>query len=95
MRLSEASLGDVKEYIRVLDGNDDALIRNIMSSARGFVLSYTGLSAEEADENEEIYAAFLCLCSDMFDNRGYTVQNDRLNPIVKTILDMHRTNCIG
>ena len=97
MKLSEISADIVCRYIRLTDddGEDKALIAGIMESARAYILSYTGLAAEEADEIADFQYAFLCLCSDMYNTRDMTVQQDKLNPIAKCILDMHRTNCIG
>ena len=50
VRLSGVTLEDVKNYIRVLDNEDDKLISDIMSAAKGYILSYTNLTAEQTDE---------------------------------------------
>lgn len=96
MKLGEIQLDDVRSYLRLTEDEheDDALITAIMSSATSFILNYTGLTAEQADEISDFQYAFLCLCSDMYNNRDMTVQQDKLNPIAKCILDMHRANCI-
>ncbi len=97
MKLGEIKLDDVRKYLRLTEDEheDDALIEGIMSSARSFILSYTDLTAEEADGINDFQYAFLCLCSDMYNIRDMTVQQDKLNPIAKCTLDMHRANCIG
>lgn len=93
MKLSEIATDTigVKEYLRISD--DEAItISTIMEAAKSFILSYTGLTIEQADEHDELAVAFLCLCSDMFDNRQMTVKNDKLNPAVEIILHMHSVN---
>jgi len=94
MKLSEVSADNisVKEYLRISDDDEATTISTIMKAAKSFVLSYTGLTIEQADEHEELAIAFLCLCSDMFDSRQMTVQNDKLNPTVDIILRMHSVN---
>ena len=97
MKLSEITADVVCRYLRLTDDDSEgkALIDGIMESARAYILSYTGLTNEEADKIADFQYAFLCLCSDMYNTRDMTVQQDKLNPIAKCILDMHRTNCIG
>ncbi len=95
MKLSEISLAEIKEYIRETDGSHDGLITDIISAARGYILSYTGLSAEEADGISELCIALKCLCADMYDSRTASVSSEKENPIVRTILNMHRRNLIG
>ncbi len=95
MKLSEVSLAEVKEYIRETGDSFDSLITNIISAARGYILSYTGLSAEEADGIPELCIALKCLCADMYDARTASVSAEKKNPIVWAILDMHRRNLIG
>lgn len=97
MKLGEISEDVVCRYIRLTDdeAEEKTLIPGIMETAKAYILSYTGLTKEEADKIEDFQYAFLCLCSDMYNTRDMTVQQDKLNPIAKCILDMHRVNCIG
>lgn len=97
MKLSAISEDIVCRYIRLTDDDaeEKALIPGIMETAKAYILGYTGLTEEEADKTEDFQYAFLCLCSDMYNTRDMCVQQDRLNPIAKCILDMHRVNCIG
>lgn len=92
MKLSQITLEDTKAYLRVTENDEDNTITTIMEAAKSFILSYTALSEQQADEHAEFSVAFFCLCSDMFDNRQYTVTNDKLNPTVQTILGMHAVN---
>lgn len=94
VKLSNVSLDDVKNYIRVTGNEDDVLITDIMSAATGYILSYTELSAEEADAFPEMTIALKCLCADMYDVRTAYVSTEKENPIVRNILDMHRRNLV-
>lgn len=94
VKLSGVTLEDVKNYIRVLDNEDDKLISDIMSAAKGYILSYTSLRLEEADELSEMVIAFKCLCADMYDVRTASVSTEKENPIVRNILNMHRRNLV-
>ena len=93
--LSTITLNDIKNYLRITDTDDDSLLTIIMVAATSYILSYTALTAEEADTIAELPIALMCLCSDMYDVRTSQASNDKQNPIVSTVLNMHRRNCIG
>ena len=93
--LSTITLNDVKNYLRITDTDDDSLLEIILAAATSYILSFTALTAEEADLIPELSIALMCLCSDMYDVRTSQASNDKQNPIVSTILNMHRRNCIG
>ena len=62
MKLSDA-IGNVKDYLRVVDDTDNTLITAIMAAAKQTVLSYTGLTAAQADDYEDLTIAYLIICS--------------------------------
>ena len=95
MKISEVTLTEVKSYLRITDTDDDSLLEIILAAATSYILSYTALTAEEADTITELSIALMCLCSDMYDVRTSQASNDKQNPIVSTVLNMHRRNCIG
>ena len=92
MKLSEIALENVKGYLRVSDSDEDTTITTILTSAKQYILSHTGLTAEQADSYEDLCIACLCLCADAFDNRYTAVKYDKINPIVSSILHMHSKN---
>lgn len=92
MKLSEVRKSDVVDYIRSDDGDDSNIIDIIMSAAKSFVAGQTGLTDEELDQWEDITAAYLVLCAEMYDNRQLTVSNDKQNPMVRQILASHSVN---
>lgn len=87
-------LEDLKAYIRIDSNEDDNLLERILLSAKNFISDYTGLSVKELKEKESMYLAILVICSEMYDNRQYTVEKTNLNPIVKSILDMYSINLL-
>lgn len=87
VKVSEAALVDVKKVLRVDYDFDDDLILSVMSAARGYMKTYTGLSENELDDHPEAIHAFYCLCCDMYDNRSAQITaNVKENPCVKQIL---------
>ncbi len=92
MKLSEASLASVKDFCGESSNDSDSIIEMIMAGARSFVLGYTGLTLEAADEYEDLTLAFMTLVNEMYTNRTYSVDVQNLNRFVKQILDLYRVN---
>ena len=63
-------------------------------AAVGYIMAYTGQSAEYLDEHDEFDAVLMVLVADMYDNRSLIVDSDKQNPFVMSVLDMHRVNLI-
>lgn len=91
MKPSEITEATVKTFLRDPEAENTDIM---LAAARSFVQNYTGLTSLEADRFEDITIAILCLVGDMYDNRTFTVENDKLNPAAKMILDMHSVNLI-
>ena len=91
MKLREVTEEDVVGFGRI-EEEDRRLIPAILSAARSYVLGYTGLSLEETNPYEDITLACLVLCCEMYDNRNLTVENEKVNPYVKSVLAMHAVN---
>jgi len=52
MKVSEITVNNVVEYLRLEDGEyNEAEIENLLNVAKQFVKSYTGLTDEEIDEH--------------------------------------------
>lgn len=93
MKLSQATLSDIKDLCGISDDDGDRLIElYCMPAARDFIIGYTGLSAEKVDEHEDLTTAYIVLINEMYTTREYTVNKDKINPTVKTTLDMHAVN---
>lgn len=95
MKISEVTLKDVKKHCNVYIDDDDDYLKNIvMPASKEFIKSYTGLTDENIDTKEGLTIAFLVLCADMYDNRHFSINKSNINPIAKSLLDMHSVNLL-
>jgi uncharacterized phage protein (predicted DNA packaging) len=92
MKVSEVTLATLKNYIRVDHDEDDVLLEAILVGAKAFIKGFAGLDILDFDKYEDTTIALLVLCSEMYDNRSYSVDNHEVNPVVRTILQMYSTN---
>lgn len=96
MKLSNITDKDVEEFIRLEQGTySENMMKAVMEAAKSYILDYTGLTKEQADEKDDLYIAYMVLCQDMFDNRSMYVDKNNVNKVVKSILDMHSENLIA
>lgn len=63
-----------------------------MTAVNAYIKSRTGLTNEEIETLDDLSVAYLVLVADMFYNRQFAVSKDKTNPIVDSILFMHRKN---
>ena len=89
MKVSEITLENLKEYMRVDVNDEDTFIESVLIGAKAYIKGYTGI-----DEKEDLSLVVYVLCSEMYDNRQYTVDKVTINPIIKSILDMHSINLL-
>lgn len=94
MKVSEVTIDDLKEYANIEHDYDDIIFNNILLASKSYIKSYTGLNNEQIDSKEELTIALMILCNEMYENRIYTVENDKVNKIVNSILDMHSINLL-
>ncbi len=92
MKVSEITINDVVEYLRVEEV--EPVLINLLDTSKKFIKSYTGLTDEELDLHEDFYIVVMILCQDMYDNRAYYVDKSKLNKVVETILGMHSVNLL-
>ena len=86
---------DVAEYLNIeLEEVNVMLLKTLLASAKAYIVAYTGRDTEFINNNEDFTIALYVLVSEMYENRLYTVENDKVNPIVKSILDMHSVNLL-
>ena len=94
MKVSEITLENLKEYMRVDVNDEDTFIGSVLIGAKAYIKGYTGLDDVGIDEKEDLSLVVYVLCSEMYDNRQYTVDKVTINPIIKSILDMHSINLL-
>lgn len=94
MKISEVTIDVLKKYAHVYHSEDDSLFESILVACKNYIQKYTGLSKEQMDENEDLTMALFVLANELYDNRTYTVDDDKANVVVKSILDMHSINLL-
>ena len=92
--MTEISVEDVKEYIRVLDESEDSQLELLLDSAVEYVVRHTGLSKDVVKTKEDIHTALLVLVSDFYWNRDYQTGNKYSNRLVENIIENNRTNFV-
>lgn len=94
MKISELTPQIVKDYCGISDSDSDDIIEKaLLPAAKAYIIGYTGLTAEQCDEHEDIAIACMVLVNDMFSQRDYTISMHRqVSPTVKTILGMYAVN---
>lgn len=96
MKISGVTVEDLKEYASE-DDESPEVYKNfgvILAGAKAYIKSYTGLSAEQMDTEEDLTLALMVIANEMYDNRVFTVQDDKVNPVIKSILNMHSVNLL-
>lgn len=90
MTLSQLDVGTVAGFLRLEEGDyNPSELELVMAAAKGYLTSYTHLTAEELDKYEDVAVAYLVLCQAMYDNRSLTVGEKDVNPVVQSILNFH------
>lgn len=96
MKINEITLDYIKNYLRIDDfTEDDNSIQNIMMPAiLAYIKSETGLDDDGINTKDDLTIAYMILAKEMYDNRNFTVQNDKINPIVSNILGRYAINLL-
>ena len=92
MKVSDIRITDLTEYLR-LDTCDPKL-SVYLSSAKAYIRSYTGMTDIEMDKHEDLVPVIYVLVTHYYENRDYTVQNDKVNKVVQSTLDMYCKNLL-
>lgn len=94
MKVSEVTIDDLKEYANVDHDYDDNIFSNILLAVKSYIKGYTGLNEEQIDNKEDLTIALMVLCNEMYDNRVFSVENNKANTVITNILDMHSVNLL-
>ncbi len=98
MKISELTTEDLADYLK-LDSEElltqgVIFLDNLLIAALAYILSYTGLTAEEADVFEDLTIVVYVLVSDMYDTRAMYVDKGNVNKVVESILGLHARNLL-
>jgi uncharacterized phage protein (predicted DNA packaging) len=86
MIISQLTINDLKSYANVYHNEDDSLFTGILAASTAFIKKYTGISdISELDNHEDLSIALMVLSNEMYDNRSITVDNNKLNFVIKTL----------
>ena len=96
VKFNEIAVSDLVKYLRLTETSeaDLSLLGTILEAAKSYVLTFTGRTAEDADNFPEFTIAVYVLCEDLFDKRTYIVDSDVSNKIVDSILGSRSTNLL-
>ncbi len=97
MTISEVTVSYILNYLRVDDPTEieTAEVTAMLDQAKARIQAYTGLTADECDEHEDLTDALLLIISDSFDNRTMTFDKPvYTNKAVTQILDLHAVNLL-
>jgi hypothetical protein len=94
MKISEVTVQELKDYANVFHDVDNNLFASILAAGKAYIKSYTGLSIEQMDAKEDLTMVLFVLSNELYDNRTFTVENDKVNTVIKSILNMHSINLL-
>ena len=94
MTVSELTVDNVKNYLRVDTDIDDTLLAVILPAAKRFCAQYTGLTLEDLDDYEDMPLAVLAVAADMYEIRQVTLNGTQINPTTAQILGTYSTNLL-
>ena len=99
MKVSELTVADIADYLRIMPGDLDETEKKAMAgfleAAKSYVMSYTGLTEAEVDAYPDIVPAVCCLAGDFYTNRDMTpAVKGNSNRTVESILNMHSVNLL-
>lgn len=94
MLVSELTVDNLKNYLRVDTDIDDTLLAVILPAAKRFCAQYTGLTLEDLDDFEDMPLAVLAVAADMYEVRQVTLNGTQINPTTAQILGTYSTNLL-
>lgn len=94
MKVSEITLEDVKQHLRIDHNEDDVYLITLLGVAKSYVKNYTGLDDIKMNMIDELSSAVLMIICDLYENRATTIEKGTLNKIYDSILSMHSYNLL-
>lgn len=95
MKLSELKVEDAMAHAVVSEDAPDApLFTHYLDAAKSYVLGYTGLTAEQADDKPELAIAALVVFAELVRNKEATVSDGNVNLVLESFLGMHSVNLL-
>ena len=95
-KVSDITYQDVADYCRITESDSDTIntLKTLLTVAKIYVGEYTGRTIQDLDNYRDFIIVVLILCQDMYDNRTMYVDNNNVNRVVQSILDLHSVNLL-
>lgn len=96
LKVSDVTSADLAAFLRVgeVTPYEDGYLGTLIGAATAYMCKYTGLTAAQLDESQDLVPALMVLCQDMYDNRSLYVDSANVNRMVQSTLDMHSVNLL-
>ena len=95
-KISDITWEDLASYCHIpyTDSETQNTLNNLLTVAKSYILSYTGIPNDELDNYQDLVVVVLVLVQDMWDNRALYVDASHPNIVVETILNLHQVNLL-
>lgn len=91
MKLSELTVEHARPHARA---EPSGLDQFYLDTAKKYVLDYTAVPTEKADDDPTFALAALVLFAEFADNKQLTTDNNKVNATLASLLDMHCVNLL-
>ena len=92
MKISELTPEIIAEYVHI--DADDILLEPLKDAAINYACKFTGHTATELDNYEDVTIAVLLKISDFYDQRTSHTDKPVNNPAIESILQLHSNNLL-
>ena len=95
-KVSEITVDEIKTYLRIseISDKDEKYLETMKNIIIDYIKNNTGLTDDDMNKYSDLVAVFYVLCQDLYDTRSYYVDNNNVNVMVQSILDMHSRNLL-
>ena len=94
-KVSEITSTDLAEYLRLPDADAGELqtLDNMLEVAKAYIREYTG--RKTLDDFQDFVIIVFVLVQDMYDTRALYVDNNNINNVYQSILNLHSINLLA
>ncbi|MGL5328165.1 MAG: head-tail connector protein [Peptostreptococcaceae bacterium] len=92
MKVSEITAKELQDYLSL--DESEPILTVLLQSAKAYIKSYTGLTDAEVDTHEDLVPVIYVLVADGYENREYSVKNDKVNRMTQSTLDLYCKNLL-
>lgn len=94
MKVSDITLEDLKQHLRVDFEDDDLYIMSLLDVAKSYIKNYTGLDEDKINTIDELSSVVFMIVCELYENRTATIEKGALSMIYDSILNMHSYNLL-